>query len=202
MTAARGSRQLAPGAIVGQPASAGRATGPIRLVTGPADFADFAEGDVRLAATTAPAFTPLFARAAAVVTDGGTLAAHASLIAREYGIPAVVGTGDATRRLRTGQLVTVDGGAGTVTPTSSGRDGALPHVPAVQDLHASKITSGLPVLSAHVVVEDSCFFDGHTAQVLDQLQDCVAAHFPVSVEHSTFQLEMASHSDHEHAAHA
>ena len=79
---------------------------------------------------------------------------------------------------------------------------ALPHVLAVHDLHASQITSGLPVLSAHVVVEDSFFFDGHTAQVLDQLQDCVAAHFPVSVEHSTFQLEMASHADHEHAAHA
>jgi rifampicin phosphotransferase len=74
---------------------------------------------VLLAAATAPAFTPLFARAAAVVTDGGTLAAHASLIAREYGIPAVVGTGDATRRLRTGQMVTVDGGAGTVTPVEA-----------------------------------------------------------------------------------
>jgi pyruvate,water dikinase len=50
-----------------------------------------------------------------VVTDGGTLAAHASLIAREYGIPAVVGTGSATQRLRSGQRVTVDGTAGTVT---------------------------------------------------------------------------------------
>jgi pyruvate,water dikinase len=115
VTAARGTRQLPPGAIVGHPASAGRATGPVRLVAGPADFAAFADGDVLLTATTAPAFTPLFARAVAVVTDGGTLAAHASLIAREYGIPAVVGTGDATHRLRTGQLVTVDGGAGTVT---------------------------------------------------------------------------------------
>jgi phosphohistidine swiveling domain-containing protein len=53
-------------------------------------------------------------RAAAVVTDGGTLAAHASLVAREYGIPAVVGTGDATRRLSPGQLVTVDGSAGLI----------------------------------------------------------------------------------------
>jgi phosphohistidine swiveling domain-containing protein len=50
------------------------------------------------------------------VTDGGTLAAHASLVAREYAIPAVVGTGDATHRLHPGQQVTVDGGAGTVTP--------------------------------------------------------------------------------------
>jgi phosphoenolpyruvate synthase/pyruvate phosphate dikinase len=61
-------------------------------------------------------WTPLFARAAAVATDGGTLAAHASLVAREYGIPAVVGTGDATGRLHDGQLVTVDGSAGIVEP--------------------------------------------------------------------------------------
>lgn len=79
---------------------------------------------------------------------------------------------------------------------------ALPHVLEVHDLHASQITSGLPVVSAHVVVEDSCFFDGHAAQALDQLQSCLAQHFPVSIEHSTFQLEMASHADHEHAAHA
>jgi pyruvate,water dikinase len=62
-----------------------------------------------------PAWTPLFARAAAVVTDGGTLAAHASLVAREYGIPAVVSIGDATRRLLPGQRVTVNGTTGTVT---------------------------------------------------------------------------------------
>jgi pyruvate,water dikinase len=85
-------------------------------VHGPEDFDAFTDGQVLVARATAPAWTPLFARAAAVVTDGGTLAAHASLVAREYGIPAVVGTGDATRRLRPGQLVTVDGTAGTVTP--------------------------------------------------------------------------------------
>jgi pyruvate,water dikinase len=79
-----------------------------------ADFDAFEPGEVLVARATAPAWTPLFERAAAVVTDGGTLAAHASLVAREYGIPAVVGTSDATRRLRTGQMVTVDGTAGTV----------------------------------------------------------------------------------------
>ncbi|YCQ26833.1 PEP-utilizing enzyme [Arthrobacter sp. Z4-13] len=56
----------------------------------------------------------MFAQAAAVVTDGGSLAAHASLVALEYGIPAVVGTGTAAQVLHTGQLVTVDGNAGTV----------------------------------------------------------------------------------------
>ncbi|MHB1064421.1 MAG: cation diffusion facilitator family transporter [Georgenia sp.] len=73
----------------------------------------------------------------------------------------------------------------------------VPHVRAVHDLHASEITAGLPVLSAHVVVDDDCFRDGHAARILDQLQECVAAHFPVSVEHSTFQLEAARHRDHE-----
>src|SRR4029450_12498243 len=103
-------------AIVGQPASPGRATGPVRIVHGPGDFDGFQPAEVLAARATAPAWTPLFARAVAVVTDGGTLAAHASLVAREYGIPAVVATGDATTRLADGQVVTVDGGAGTVQP--------------------------------------------------------------------------------------
>ncbi|MEE1622730.1 cation diffusion facilitator family transporter [Zafaria sp. Z1313] len=78
---------------------------------------------------------------------------------------------------------------------------ALPHVRGVHDLHASLIASGLPTLSAHVVVEDSCFSDGHAPQMLDELQRCVAEHFDVSVEHSTFQLEPSTHTDHEHATH-
>ena len=113
---ARGEGEVGEGVIVGQPASAGRATGPVRIVHSPQDFSGFRYGEVLVAKATAPAWTPLFARAAAVVTDGGTLAAHASLVAREYAIPAVVGTGDATVRLHSGQLVTVDGTAGTVTP--------------------------------------------------------------------------------------
>jgi len=103
-------------AIVGQPASPGRATGPVRIIHGPGDFDRFQPGEVLVARATAPAWTPLFARAVAVVTDGGTLAAHASLVAREYGIPAVVATGDATTRLADGQMVTVDGGAGAIHP--------------------------------------------------------------------------------------
>jgi pyruvate,water dikinase len=115
--AVRQARTATPtdAAIVGHPASPGRATGPARLVRGPADFAAFTDGEVLVAKATSPAWTPLFARAAAVVTDGGTLAAHASLVAREYGIPAVVGTTDATSRIHNGWLVTVDGNAGTVT---------------------------------------------------------------------------------------
>jgi rifampicin phosphotransferase len=112
---ARNGAAAAEGAIIGHPASTGRATGPVRIVHGPQDFAAFTDGDVLVAKTTAPAWTPLFSRAAAVVTDSGSLAAHASLVAREYGIPAVVGSGDATHRLLTGQIITVDGTAGTVT---------------------------------------------------------------------------------------
>ncbi|MET3718762.1 PEP-utilizing enzyme [Arthrobacter sp. UYEF21] len=111
---ARSTRRLPPGALVGHPASPGRAQGRVRVVDGPEDFARFLPGEVLVAKATAPAWTPLFAGAAAVVTDGGNLAAHASLVAREYGIPAVVGTGNATKVLHTGQRVTVDGNAGIV----------------------------------------------------------------------------------------
>ncbi|GAB3042308.1 PEP/pyruvate-binding domain-containing protein [Parafrigoribacterium mesophilum] len=116
VAAVRTATDLPEGAVVGHPASTGRATGRVRFIRGPEDFDSFVAGEVLLAKATAPAWTPLFDRAAAVVTDGGTLAAHASLVAREFGIPAVVGTGDATSRLHTGQLVQVDGGAGTVLP--------------------------------------------------------------------------------------
>jgi cobalt-zinc-cadmium efflux system protein len=78
----------------------------------------------------------------------------------------------------------------------------LPHVQGVHDLHATQIATGLPVLTAHVVVDDECFYDGHAATIIDDLQRCVADHFAVSVEHSTFQLESASHAEHEHHTHA
>lgn len=76
---------------------------------------------------------------------------------------------------------------------------ALDHVHTVHDLHVHTVTSGLPVLTAHVVVDDSCFHDGHAPQLLDTLQGCLAGHF--DVEHSTFQLETAAHAGHEHAIH-
>jgi pyruvate,water dikinase len=110
----RTERAAPEGALRGDPASPGRASGRVRVIRGPSDFDKFQQDEVLVAQLTAPAWTPLFARAAAVVTDGGSLAAHASLVAREYGIPAVVATGDATTRLSDGQLVTVDGSAGLV----------------------------------------------------------------------------------------
>ena len=78
----------------------------------------------------------------------------------------------------------------------------VPHVVGVHDLHASTIATGLPVLTAHVVVEQACFADGHAASMLADLQECVADHFDVSMEHSTFQLEPPTHHHSEHATHA
>ncbi len=100
--------------LVGLPASPGRASGPARVIRTPEEFDRLQPGDVLIAPVTTPAWTTLFAHAAAVVTDTGSPLAHASLAAREYGIPAVVGTGDATARLQNGQIVTVDGNAGLV----------------------------------------------------------------------------------------
>jgi rifampicin phosphotransferase len=100
--------------VSGTPASPGRATGSVRVVRGVRDFDQLQRGEILVAPLTAPAWTPLFTRAAAVVTDVGSLASHASIIAREYGIPAVVGCGDATARLQTGMRVTVDGSTGNV----------------------------------------------------------------------------------------
>jgi cobalt-zinc-cadmium efflux system protein len=75
----------------------------------------------------------------------------------------------------------------------------VPHVHGVHDLHVWSLGSGAPVLSAHVVVDQDCFADGHAPQLLDRLQACLAGHF--DVEHSTFQLEPMGHDDHEHATH-
>jgi len=102
--------------VSGAPASPGRASGAVRVIRGPQEFGQLQPGEILVAPLTAPAWTPLFTRAAAIVTDVGSAASHASIIAREYGIPAVVGCGDATARLRTGMRVTVDGSTGNVEP--------------------------------------------------------------------------------------
>jgi pyruvate,water dikinase len=101
--------------LKGVAASPGRVTAPARVVNGPEDFSQMQTGDVLVAALTTPAWTPLFARAAAIVTDVGGPLSHGSIVAREYGIPAVLGTGAATKRIRSGQMITVDGSAGVVT---------------------------------------------------------------------------------------
>ena len=75
-----------------------------------------------------------------------------------------------------------------------------PHVHDVHDLHASQVATGLPVLTAHVVVDETCFHDGHLGPMLDELQRCLETDF--DIEHSTIQFEAAAHADHEHETHA
>ncbi len=107
--------QPAGDVLKGSAASPGYVTGIVRVIHGADEFAQMRQGDILVARITTPAWTPLFALAAGVVTDVGGPLSHSSIVAREYRIPAVLGTGVATERLHNGQNVTVDGGAGTVT---------------------------------------------------------------------------------------
>lgn len=100
--------------IKGYPGSAGCVEGIVRYLTSPDNGQQLQEGEILLASTTNVGWTPLFPHAAAVITDIGAPLSHAAIIARELGIPAVVGTGNATMRLRTGDRVRVDGGQGIV----------------------------------------------------------------------------------------
>ncbi len=108
--------QNQPGDIIkGVGASSGRVSAPARVLSGPQDFDRMVPGDILVARITTPAWTSLFAMASGVVTDVGGPLSHSSIVAREYGIPAVLGTGVATQRLSSGQQIRVDGDAGTVT---------------------------------------------------------------------------------------
>jgi pyruvate,water dikinase len=102
------------GALRGVPVSAGVAEGPARVITDLAHADRLNAGDVLVCTMTAPPWTPLLSVAAALVTDAGDVMSHASIAAREYGLPCVVGTGTATVRIHDGDLVRVDGDAGIV----------------------------------------------------------------------------------------
>jgi pyruvate,water dikinase len=94
--------------------SPGRASGPARIVRDSSEFGKLQPGDVLVAPVTNPAWTPLFQRAAAVVVDTGGAASHAAITAREYGVPAVMGTVNGTQKLNDGQWIHVDGSRGLV----------------------------------------------------------------------------------------
>jgi pyruvate,water dikinase len=95
--------------------SPGKVTAPASVIYSQEDFDKMAPDTILVCATTTPAWTPLFAQAKGLVTDIGGALAHGSIVAREYGIPAVMGTGVATQRIESGQRVLVDGDRGTVT---------------------------------------------------------------------------------------
>jgi pyruvate,water dikinase len=108
----------ADGALRGTPASAGSVTGTVRVVLDPVG-ARLEPGEILVAPSTDPGWTPLFLTAGGLVMEMGGPNSHGAVVAREYGIPAVVGVPDATTRLATGQRVTVDGSGGKVTPAEA-----------------------------------------------------------------------------------
>ena len=101
------------GAMSGSPASPGTVTGPARVVLDPVG-AHLEPGEILVAPSTDPGWTPLFLTAGGLVMEMGGSNSHGAVVAREYGIPAVVGVPEATNLIETGQLVTVDGAAGVV----------------------------------------------------------------------------------------
>jgi pyruvate,water dikinase len=117
------AKSPAAGALAGTPASAGSATGTVRVILDPVG-AHLEPGEILVAPSTDPGWTPLFMTAGALVMEMGGVISHGAVVAREYGIPAVVGVPDATTRLRTGQRVTVDGSAGTVRQADAPRSAA------------------------------------------------------------------------------
>jgi pyruvate,water dikinase len=139
--------------ISGVAASTGQVTAPARVLDGPADFGSMRPGEVLVARITTPAWTSLFAMAAGVVTDVGGPLSHSSIVAREYGIPAVLGTGSATARIRTGQRVRVDGDAGTVTLLEDGEEVSAvePAAPAGRSRAALAGTAGAAALAVLAV---------------------------------------------------
>jgi len=103
-----------PDVLKGNAGSPGKVRGPAKVVRSLSEAGKLQKGDVLVAETTAPPWTPLFATAAAIVTDTGGVLSHCAVVAREYRVPAVVGTGRATTTIRDGQILEVDGDAGLV----------------------------------------------------------------------------------------
>ena len=103
-----------PDEVVGVAASSGVVEGTARVLFDVSQIAELREGEILVVPVTAPSWAPVFAKIRAAVSDIGGSMSHAAIVAREYGMPAVVGTGDATKRIRTGDRVRVDGDRGTV----------------------------------------------------------------------------------------
>ncbi len=136
-----------PGAMLvrGLGAAPGSASGAVRILDDPHDTSSFAAGDVLVAHMTTPDWVPLMRKAAAIVTDSGGMTCHAAIVSRELRIPCVVGAGEATKKLRDGELVTVDATHGTVV------EGAAP--PAAASAAATPVSApAAPVTATRLLV--------------------------------------------------
>ncbi|MGA9372417.1 MAG: PEP-utilizing enzyme [Solirubrobacterales bacterium] len=101
--------------LTGFAGSSGTVEGKARVITEVGELSQLEEGEILVAPVTSPSWTPVFGKIAAAVSDIGGIMSHAAIVSREYGLPAVVGTGNATSRIKTGDRLSVDGDAGTVT---------------------------------------------------------------------------------------
>lgn len=129
-------------------ASPGRATGAVRVLEAPTDESSMKDGEILVTHMTSPDWVPIMRRAAAIVTDAGGMTSHAAIVARELGVPCIVGAHDATRVLTTGTLVTVDGSAGTVMAGSVGAE--RPTAAAHQTV--GRVASAAPVTATRLYV--------------------------------------------------
>ena len=112
----KAAEQVTPGEVLtGGAGAPGVATGRARIISDPSEPGALEPGDIMIAPTTDPSWTPLFLSAAGVVCNVGAVASHAAIVSRELGVPCAVSVHDATERIPEGALVTIDGAAGTVT---------------------------------------------------------------------------------------
>lgn len=132
--------------VRGLGAAPGRASGPVRVFSSFADARRLGDGDVLVTHMTAPDWVPLMRRAAAIVTDSGGMTCHAAIVSRELGLPCVVGTGDATQKLRDGEVVTVDATRGVVV------EGEAPAAPAPAPVPAATAPAPAPVTGTKLLV--------------------------------------------------
>ena len=110
-----GSDEGAENELTGMAASPGSVEGPARIIHNPEEVNDLQQGEILVAPITAPSWAPVFPKIQACVTDIGGMMSHAAIVCREYGVPAVTGTGFATDKIKTGDMIRVDGSSGKVT---------------------------------------------------------------------------------------
>ncbi len=140
--------------VHGLGAAPGEAAGAVRVVSALEQAGELRDGEVLVTHMTAPDWVPLMRRAAAIVTDSGGMTCHAAIVSRELGIPCVVGTGEATKVLRDGEVVTVDAGAGAVTEGDSAQAAAAESNTGVRPLSPSGLqrTNAAVVTGTRVLV--------------------------------------------------
>ncbi len=148
----RGAGERGRELVHGLGAAPGEAAGPVRVISELEQAGDLRDGEVLVTHMTAPDWVPLMRRAAAIVTDSGGMTCHAAIVSRELGIPCVVGTGEATKVLRGGEVVTVDAGAGVVTEGDSAKSAKTDSAFVLSHEYEGERTNAAVVTGTRVLV--------------------------------------------------